>query len=85
MTAYYNEHDRKAAAWLSELGKADLIPPGTIDTRDIQEVTADDVRGFSDRFDPRGEMDRVEKTALYALMCDLADRDEKLWRREPKP
>ena len=48
MTAYYNEHDRKAAAWLSELGKADLIPAGTIDTRDIQEVQPDDVRGFSE-------------------------------------
>lgn len=32
---YYNEHDRQAAAWLRELIKAELIPPGEVDERDI--------------------------------------------------
>lgn len=38
MATYYNEHDPKAAAWLRELIKAGLIPPGDVDERDIQEV-----------------------------------------------
>lgn len=43
---YYNEHDAFAAKWLRELIRAGLIPPGEVDERDIQEVSADDVRGF---------------------------------------
>jgi DNA (cytosine-5)-methyltransferase 1 len=47
MSAYYNEHDRFAAAWLRELIKAGLIADGEVDERDIQQVSADDVRGFT--------------------------------------
>jgi len=46
MAAYYNEHDRFAAAWLRELIKAGLIADGEVDERDIQDVRADDLRGF---------------------------------------
>ncbi len=46
MAAYYSEHDKFAAAWLRELIKAGLIADGEVDERDIQEVAADDVRGF---------------------------------------
>lgn len=35
---YYNEFDPKAAAWLRELIKAGLIPPGDVDERSITEV-----------------------------------------------
>lgn len=35
---YYNEFDPKAAAWLRELIKARLIPPGDVDERSITEI-----------------------------------------------
>lgn len=47
MTAYYNEFDPKAAAWLRELMKAGLIADGVVDERSILEVEADDLREFT--------------------------------------
>ena len=47
MTAYYNEIDPKAAAWLRELIKNGLIAPGEVDERSIEDVTPNDVRGFT--------------------------------------
>ncbi len=46
MSAYYNEFDPKAAAWLRSLIAAGLIAPGEVDTRSIAEVRADDLKGF---------------------------------------
>ena len=46
MSAYYNENDPKAAAWLRELIKADQIAPGDVDERSIEDVTADDLKGY---------------------------------------
>lgn len=46
MTAYYNEIDPKAAAWLRELIAEGLIAPGEVDERDIREVTPNDLRPF---------------------------------------
>lgn len=46
MTAYYNEIDPKAAAWLRELIKRNLIAPGEVDERSIIDVHPDDLRGF---------------------------------------
>ena len=43
---YYNEHDTFAAAWLRELIADGQIPQGDVDERDIQTLTADDVRGY---------------------------------------
>ena len=45
-TAYYSEIDPFCCAWLSNLMDAGRITPGRIDDRDVQEVTADDVRGY---------------------------------------
>lgn len=47
MTAYYNEFDPKAAAWLRQLIKNGLIADGVVDERSITEVTAGDLRGFN--------------------------------------
>lgn len=47
MSAYYNEIDPFAAAWLRELIKAGLIADGEVDERSITDVRADDLRGFS--------------------------------------
>jgi DNA (cytosine-5)-methyltransferase 1 len=47
MAAYYNEFDPFAAAWLRELIKAGHIADGDVDERSIIEVTADDVRGYT--------------------------------------
>src|SRR4051812_32613457 len=47
MSAYYNEFDTKAAAWLRELIKAGLIADGEVDERSIVDVRADDLRGFT--------------------------------------
>lgn len=44
---YYNEYDRNAAAWLRELISAGLIPAGHVDERSIADVTANDIRGFT--------------------------------------
>ena len=46
MNAYYNEHDRFAAAWLRELIKDGLIPAGDVDERDIQLVQPADLAGY---------------------------------------
>lgn len=45
--AYYNDFDKDVCAWLRELIKAGLIAPGEVDQRSILDVTADDVRGFT--------------------------------------
>ena len=47
MTAYYNENDHFAAAWLRELVAANLICRGDVDERSITEVTADDLKGYT--------------------------------------
>jgi DNA (cytosine-5)-methyltransferase 1 len=47
MSAYYNEIDSFAAQWLRELIKAGLIADGEVDERDIRDVRADDLRGFT--------------------------------------
>jgi len=47
MTAYYNEIDRFAAQWLRELIAAGHIAPGYVDERSIEDVTANDLRGFT--------------------------------------
>ena len=38
MTAYYNEFDPKAAAWLRQLIKNGMIADGEVDDRSITEV-----------------------------------------------
>lgn len=47
MSAYYNEFDPKAAAWLRELIKRGLIADGDVDERSILDVAPDDLRGFT--------------------------------------
>jgi DNA (cytosine-5)-methyltransferase 1 len=47
VSAYYNENDPFAAAWLRELIKAGLIADGEVDERDIRDVRPEDVRGFT--------------------------------------
>jgi DNA (cytosine-5)-methyltransferase 1 len=47
MTAYYNEIDPRAAAWLRELIRRDIIAKGEVDERSIKDVTAADLRGFT--------------------------------------
>lgn len=44
---YYNDHEPYAAQWLKNLVAAGLLPPGKVDSRDIQEVTADELREFT--------------------------------------
>lgn len=47
MTAYYNEFDPFAAAWLRELIKDGLIAPGDVDERSIKAVQPDDLKGYT--------------------------------------
>ena len=47
MTAYYNEIDPKAAAWLRELIKRGLIADGVVDERSIVDVAPDELQGFT--------------------------------------
>jgi DNA (cytosine-5)-methyltransferase 1 len=46
VTAYYNENDKFAAAWLRELIADNLIAPGEVDERSIEDVRPDDLAGF---------------------------------------
>jgi len=48
MTAYYNEIDPKAAAWLQELINMGEIPDGDVDTRDIRDVLPSDLGGYAE-------------------------------------
>src|SRR3990172_12660733 len=47
MTAYYNENDPYAAQWLRNLIAARHIASGEVDERSIIDVSADDLRGFT--------------------------------------
>lgn len=44
--AYYSEIDPYAAEWLRNLIAVDLIAPGDVDTRSIEDVTPNDLRGY---------------------------------------
>lgn len=46
MTAYYNEIDPYAAEWLENLIREKEIADGEVDTRDVREVKADELKGF---------------------------------------
>lgn len=45
--AYYNEIDPYAVEWLRNLIAADLLPSGDVDPRSIKDVTANDLKGFT--------------------------------------
>lgn len=47
MTVYYNEYDKKTAAWLRELISVGVIAPGIVDERSILDVRPGDLRGFT--------------------------------------
>ena len=44
---YYNELDKFAATWLRRLVAAGHLPDGEVDERDIRQVAAEDLRGFT--------------------------------------
>jgi DNA (cytosine-5)-methyltransferase 1 len=46
VTAYYNEFDKNAAAWLRELIAGGHIAPGVVDERDIRDVNPDELRAY---------------------------------------
>jgi len=45
--AYYNEINPHAAQWLRNLIAADLIPLGDVDERSIEDVTPNELRGYT--------------------------------------
>ena len=47
MSAYYNEIDPFAAQYLRNLIDAGLIASGVVDTRSVEDVTPNDLKGFS--------------------------------------
>ena len=47
MANYYNEIDPYAAQWLRNLIDAGHIAPGDVDTRSIVDVSADDLKGYT--------------------------------------
>jgi DNA (cytosine-5)-methyltransferase 1 len=44
---YYNENDPKAAAWLRELMRAELIPSGVVDETSITEIKLDELDRYT--------------------------------------
>lgn len=58
--AYYNEIDPFAAQWLRNLIAGGHIAPGEVDERSIEDVTPDDLRGFTQcHFSPGSESGRI--------------------------
>ena len=47
VTAYYNENDPKAAAWLRELIKGGHIAPGVVDERSIEDVIPNELSQYT--------------------------------------
>lgn len=47
MTAYYNDNDPRAAAWLRQLIADGLIPGGEVDERDIRDVIPAELAGYA--------------------------------------
>lgn len=47
MSAYYNENDPYVASWLKGLIAHDFIPAGDVDERDIRDVRASDLAGYT--------------------------------------
>ena len=47
MAAYYNEIDPFAAQWLRNLVAQNLIAPGDVDTRSIEDVSPDDLKPYA--------------------------------------
>ena len=47
MSAYYNEIDPYAAQWLRNLIDAGQIAPGVVDTRSIEDVVPNELKGFT--------------------------------------
>jgi len=72
--AYYNEFDPYAAQWLRNLIAAGHIAPGVVDERSIEEVSADDLKGFTQCHFFAG----IGGWALAARLAGWAD-DEPLW------
>ena len=66
MAAYYNEHDPQKAEWLRVLIEWGEIAPGVVDARDMQEVRAADLRGFTQAHFCAG-------VALWSLALRRAD------------
>lgn len=44
---YYNENDKKTAAWIRELVAARLVPRGDVDERSICDVQPGDLKGYT--------------------------------------
>ena len=47
MPAYYNEFDPQKAEWLRELMKRDLIAPGDVDERSIDDIAPNELMGYT--------------------------------------
>lgn len=47
MSAFYNENDPKAAAWLRELIKEGHIAPGIVDERSIRDIQSNELTEFT--------------------------------------
>lgn len=72
--AYYNENDPFAAAWLRELIKDNLICPGYVDERSIEEVKSEDLSDYTQHHWFAGI-----GTWSYSLRCAGWSDDRPVW------
>lgn len=86
--AYYNEIDPFAAQWLRNLIAAGHIAPGEVDERSIEDVTPDDLRGFTQcHFSPgsaSGPIPSASPDGLTIARCGLAPARASLSARQAK-
>lgn len=71
--AYYNESNKHSAQWLRNLIASGHIPAGTVDERSIEDVTPNDLRGFSQHhfFAGIGIWPLALRLAGWGDVCDL--------------
>lgn len=78
MPAYYNEINPFVAQWLRNLIAQDLIAPGEVDERSIQEVDSSDLEGFSQCHFFAGI-----GVWSHALRCAGVSDDDPVWTGSP--
>lgn len=80
MKAYYNEINKHAARWLRKLIAADLIAPGDVDERSIEDVRADDLVGYTQCHFFAG----IGGWSIALRLAGVTD-DQPIWTGSPPP
>lgn len=73
---FYNDFDEGACAWMTELMRRGLIPPGVVDQRSILDIQPEDLRGFR-------RVHMFAGIAGWVLALELAGFEGPCWTGSP--